>query len=344
MNSINPKRHLYNRCLEFAIISIVTFSAIFLFVSKVHYYSNGFHTSANSSSLRNHLNVHDIYYSVHHDNLELRFPFRKRNDHHIYIRQVFVVFGGITLAMLLAMSALRLLKYIQYITSWDISVLCITLNLIFAYVFGFVAVLNDWWFFFPDLITGNIWQIRKAQMILGDALFYPMAVLMGHVGVIFVKSLKHKAKHTSFDILLKLLWFAVALAITIWGLRFGSTVMKVMIYFLYIPFCIIGFFLYRRYTGFELWSISWLFVLCEFFWDLVARVEGIWIFPDSSSHAGLYLNEIVFGHIGPYPLVWQPEMTQMAFSSGIICLIFFNLAQIVLGRTQVSRIDSSEEK
>lgn len=320
------------------IILLCISCTITLFIFEHHYATYKSDSMMTVCHSGKRLNVHDNYYSDNREILESRFPFRKRNDPLVYIRQVFYVFGGAILFMLIFLKISNPVKSLHNVTSWDISLLCITLNLIFSYVFGFVAVFNDWWFFFPDLITGNVWQIKRGQMVLGDVLFYPMAVMMGHVGVLVVKRLQNPIRHMNLDNFLKVLWFTVALAVTLWGLNFGLSVMKSMIYFLYIPFCIIGILLYKKYTGFELWSVTLLFVLCEFLWDLFARIRGIWIFPDSSTHPELYLNEITFGRIGSFPLVWQPEMTQMAFSSGIICLVFFHLASLFLRKDSLSSV------
>ena len=229
-------------------------------------------------------NIHDTYYRENKDKLEQRFPFRKHNDPLVYIHQVFFVFGGATLVVLAFMKKFRLQKPFSEISGWDVSLVCCSLNLIFAYAFGFVAVVYDWWFFFPDLITKHIWQIQKGQMVLGDILFYPMATIMGHVTILLVIRIKNPLQSEELDTFFKVVWFMITITVILFGVTFGSTVTKGMISWLYIPFGIAGLLLYKKYSGFELWSVTGLFVVCEFVWDAVARIRGIWIFPDTSTH------------------------------------------------------------
>jgi hypothetical protein len=290
-----------------------------------------------AQSLSTQQNVHDKYYRENKNNLELRFPFRKHNDPLTYIKQVFIVFGGATLIVLGFMKKFRLQKSFKEISGWDVSFVCCSLNLIFAYAFGFVAVVYDWWFFFPDLITKHIWQIQKGQMVLGDILFYPMATIMGHVAILFVTRIKSPIRSGLLDTILKIIWFAITITVISFGVTFGSTVTKGMISWLYIPFGIAALLLYKKYRGFELWCVTGLFVLCEFGWDAAARIRGTWIFPDSSTHPGLYFKEIYLCTICKCPLVWQPEMTQMAFMSGMICLVFFHLSRYLLNREDIKR-------
>jgi hypothetical protein len=290
-----------------------------------------------SAQLLNTHNVHSIYYEKNMSKLEQRFPFRKHNDPLAYIKQVFIVFGGATLIVLFLMKKIRLQKSFNEISGWDVSFVCCGLNLIFAYAFGFVAVIYDWWFFFPDLITKHVWVIQKGQMVLGDILFYPMATIMGHATILLVTRIKNPLRSEQLDTFLKVVWFTITITIIFFGVTFGSTVTKGMISWLYIPFGIAGLFLYKKYTGFELWSVTGLFVICEFAWDAAARIRGTWIFPDSSTHPGLYFKEIYLYTIGKYPLIWQPEMTQMAFMSGMICLVFFHLSRYLLNREDIHR-------
>jgi hypothetical protein len=282
-------------------------------------------------------NVHDIYYKANNNRLEKRFPFRRHNDPLAYIRQVFFVFGGATLMVLAFMKLYRKKKPFAEVAGWDVSLVCCTFNLIFAYAFGFVAVVNDWWFFFPDLITSHIWQIQKGQMVLGDVLFYPMATIMGYATIIFVTRIQSPIRSRQLDLLLKAVWYIIAMTVIFFGITFGSTVMKGMISWLYIPFGIAGLVFYKKYTGVELWTVTSIFLVCEFAWDAVARIKGIWIFPDASTHPGLYIKEILVCTIGKYPLVWQPEMTQMAFMSGMISLVFFHLARYLLNKSDIIR-------
>ena len=334
MNRSHIISHAKHLCGEL-IISLIVACALFMLAFERQTAQNKFFGLIPISSISRQLNVHDTFYSKNHDMLESRFPFRKRNDPLAYIRQVFIVFGGATLFILILMKMMHPPRSFQEVAGWDVSFLCCAFNLTFSYVFGFVAVIYDWWFFFPDLITGKIWQIGHGQMVLGDVLFYPMAIIMGHAGVLLVCRMKKPVRYPGFDNFLKIAWFTIAAAVIFGGIIFGSTVMKVMIFFLYIPYGIAGLFIYRRYTGLELWSVTCLFVICEFLWDLVARIRGIWIFPDASTHPGLYFKEIVFFNIGGYPVVWQPEMTQMAFMSGVICFVFFHLSRYVLGKKSI---------
>lgn len=236
------------------------------------------------------------------------------------------------------MKRFRLQKSFSEIAGWDVSFVCCGMNLIFAYAFGFVAVVYDWWFFFPDLITKHIWQIQKGQMVLGDVLFYPMATIMGHIMILLVVRIKNPLRSIQLDTIFKTVWFMISITICLFGITFGSIVTKGMISWLYIPFGIAGLILYKKYSGFELWSLTVLFILCEFAWDAFARIRGIWIFPDSSTHPGLYFNEIIICNIGKYPIVWQPEMTQMAFMSGMICLVFYHMSRFLLNKGDLQLI------
>lgn len=297
-----------------------------------------FTTKQSAQLVNTQQNVHTIYYKKNMEKLEQRFPFRKHNDPLAYINQVFIVFGGASLIVLSLMKKIRLQKSFKEVSGWDVSFVCFSLNLIFAYAFGFVAVVYDWWFFFPDLITKHVWVIQKGQMVLGDILFYPMATMMGYATILLVTRMKNPLRSEQLDTFLKVVWFMITISVILFGMTFGSMVTKGMISWLYIPFGIAGLLLYKRYTGFELWSVTGLFVLCEFAWDAVARIRGIWIFPDSSSHPGLYFEEICLCTIGRYPLIWQPEMTQMAFMSGMICLVFFHLSRYLLNREDIHSV------
>jgi hypothetical protein len=280
-------------------------------------------------------NVHDKFYEKNKENLENRFPLRKHNDPLIYIHQVFYVFGGAIIFIIALMKRLKMRRSYKEIAGWDVSIICCASNLIFAYAFGFVAVVNDWWFFFPDLITSHIWQIQQGQMVLGDVLFYLMATIMGHLAILMVVRMALSFPSELIDNLSKAIWFLIIITIILFGITFGSIVMRGMIYWLYIPFGITGIIFYKKYTGLELWSLTGLFILCEFGWDVFARIRGIWIFPDSSTHPGLYFNEITLFCIGKYPLIWQPEMTQMAFMSGMICIVFFHFSRFLLQKKEI---------
>lgn len=279
-------------------------------------------------------NVHEKFYEKNKEDLEKRFPLRKHNDPLVYIRQIFYVFGGAIVVIIALMKQLKLRRSYKEIAGWDVSIVCCLLNLIFAYAFGFVAVVNDWWFFFPDLITSHIWQIQQGQMVLGDVLFYLLATIMGHLAVIVVIRMDTYISSERLDSLSKAIWFLIAFTMVLFGITFGSTVMKGMIYWLYIPFGITGLIFYNKYKGFELWSLTGLFIVCEFGWDLLARIKGIWIFPETSTHPGLYFNEITLFTVGKYPLIWQPEMTQMAFMSGMICIVFFQFSRFLLQKKE----------
>jgi hypothetical protein len=282
-------------------------------------------------------NVHTSYYNKNNKHLELRFPLRIHNDPFVYIRQVLLVFGGATLFIFYLIRTLKLERSFTDIAGWDVTIVSCIWNLIFAYAFGFVAVVFDWWFFFPDLITSHIWQIQRSQMVLGDVLFYPMAVIMGYSIIILVTRLNSPIESVVFDTFIKIIWFTIAITIALFGITFGSAVMKGMIIWLYIPFGIAGLILYNKFTGFELWSSTGLFVICEFGWDSAARIRGIWIFPDSLTHPALYFKEVCIFSIGNFPVIWQPEMTQMAFISGMICLVFFHLSRYMLNKKDIKR-------
>lgn len=277
-------------------------------------------------------NVHEKYYADNWQLLEERFPERKTNEPFVYIKQVFCVFGGAIIMMLAISRKIRFEKSFSQVTSWDVTALCCILNLIFAYAFGFTAVVNDWWFFFPDLITGIIWQIRNGQMVLGDVLFYPFATVMGHLAVILTLRMKDPLNNSRLDALLKAVWFTILFTVALFAIIFGSTVMQGMVKWLYFPFGLAGLIFYRKFTAFQLWSTTLLFVICEFLWDVVSRVKGIWIFPDYTTHPGLYCKEILLFRIGDFPVIWQPEMTQMAFVSGLICIVFFHTARYLLNK------------
>jgi len=277
-------------------------------------------------------NVHERYYESNKTRLEYRFAYRKYNDPFAYINQVLLVFGSAIFFISILMKNLRLSRSFSEVSGWSVTILCCTLNLIFAYAFGFVAVVNDWWFFFPDLITKHFWQIKNGQMVLGDVLFYPMATIMGHITILLTVRMSNPLHRSDIDSILKSVWFIILFTITMFGITFGSKVMQGMILWLYLPFGLAGLLIYKRITAFQLWSVTVLFLVCEFLWDIYARINGIWIFPDSSTHPGLYFKELHLFNIAQYPVIWQPEMTQMAFVSGMICLVFFHLARYLLNK------------
>ncbi len=294
--------------------------------------------------------IHEEYYSANAVWLERRFPHRKQGDMHLYIRQVVIVFGSAIAGLfLLLRSKIKPRKTYREIAGWDVSITTCTLNLIFAYAFGFVAVTNDWWFFFPDSFTGITWHLPNAHgripdhgyMILGDVVFYLMATLMGHLAVIYVFRTDKPVRQHKANAVGKFAWFLVVFIVGLFGLVFGSEVMQGMVLWLYIPFGLGAIVFYRYYSALQVWFVTILFVLCEFLWDVAARVMGVWIFPDSSTHPGLYIKEIVLFSAGGYPVTWQPEMTQMAFVSGMICLVFFFLARIFMGsgRPRVNEVN-----
>jgi hypothetical protein len=333
-HALSSSRALFGEILEASLI--VSFSVLLIEQAKSIPVSETCHTENSSDpTMYSRENVHDTYYAKHKESLEQRFPLRMHHDPLAYIRQVLIVFGSATLGILILIKRLRLKYSFREVSGWDVALVSCTLNLIFAYAFGFVAVVNDWWFFFPDLITSHIWKIQNGQMVLGDILFYPMATLMGFTTIILVTRMQNPIRRQSIDTLLKILWFTIAFTIILFGITFGSIVTKGMIFWLYIPFCTAGILLYNRFNGFELWSVTTLFIGCEFLWDVFARIRGIWIFPDHSTHPGLYLNEISLFTFYNIPVIWQPEMTQMAFMSGMICLVFYHLARHLLNKGQL---------
>lgn len=315
---------------------LVTISILFLFMINEH--EKKFLTvqqsllEENTKIFSETPNVHQKFYAANSEKMEKRFPHRKHNDPLAYIKQVLIVFGGAIVLISFITRKFKFKKSYSEAVGLDVTVLCCLLNLIFAYAFGFVAVVNDWWFFFPDLITKDIWQIRTGQMVLGDVLFYPMAVIMGHRMMIFTVRIENPLKNRHEDALLKSCWFVILFTIALFGVTFGSEVMKGMILWLYLPFGLAGLLFYKKYTAFQLWSVTFLFILCEFLWDAVARVRGIWIFPDATTHPGLFFDEINLFNIGCYSIIWQPEMTQMAFVSGMICLVLFHAARLLLDK------------
>lgn len=330
-HALSSSKALLGEILEASLI--VSFSVLLIEQTKYLSFSDTSHTeNISQATIDSSENVHEIYYANHKSALEKRFPFRKHGDPLTYIRQVLVVFGSATLALLILIKRMRLYRSFREVAGWDVAVVSCALNLIFAYAFGFVAVVNDWWFFFPDLITSHLWIIKNGQMVLGDILFYPMATIMGFTTIILVSRLQNPIRHQSIDTSLKVLWFTIALTVILFGVTFGSIVAKGMIFWLYIPFCTAGVLFYNRYSGFELWSVTVLFIGCEFLWDIYARIRGIWIFPDYSTHPGLYSNEITLFTIANTPVIWQLEMTQMAFMSGMICIVFFHLARHLLNK------------
>jgi len=330
-HALSSSKALFGEILEASLI--VSFSVLLIEQTKIISVYETCHTeNISHPAIYSKENVHDTFYAHHKESLEQRFPFRKHNDPLAYIRQVMIVFGSATFGILIFIKRLRLKYSFKEISGLDVAFVSYMLNLIFAYAFGFVAVVNDWWFFFPDLITLHIWKIQSGQMVLGDILFYPMATVMGLTTIILVTRMQNPIRLQSIDTLLKTLWFTIAFTVILFGVTFGSIVTKGMIFWLYIPFCAAGILFYNRYNGFELWSVTVLFVGCEFLWDVFARIRGIWIFPDHSTHPGLYLNEITLFTINKIPVIWQPEMTQMAFMSGMICLVFFHLTRHLLNK------------
>jgi hypothetical protein len=330
-HTLSSSKALLGEILEASLI--VSFSVLLIEQTRCISDYDTCHTeSISHAGIDSIENIHETFYTNHKEILEKRFPFRKHNDPLTYIRQVLIVFGSATLGILIFIKRLRLQRTFKDVSGWDVAFVSCALNLIFAYAFGFVAVVNDWWFFFPDLITPHIWTIQRGQMVLGDILFYPMATIMGFTTIILVTRMQTPIKRQSLDTLLKTLWFTIAFTVILFGVTFGSMVTKGMIYWLYIPFCTAGILLYNRYSGFELWSVTTLFIGCEFLWDVFARIRGIWIFPDQSTHPGLYFNEIALFTINNIPVIWQPEMTQMAFMSGMICIVFFHLARHLLNK------------
>jgi hypothetical protein len=165
--------------------------------------------------------------------------------------------------------------------------------------------------------------------VLGDVMFYLLAVVMGHCAQIVAARANLRARSDHFENVCKISWFAIALPIAALGIALGSPVMRDMVLWLYLPFGVLAILLFKRFNAFQLWFPTIVFVACEFPWDAGARIMGTWIFPHVTSQAGLYLDEITFFHIGKYPIVWQPEMTQMAFISGMISLMFFLLSRVL---------------
>ncbi len=330
-HALSSSKALFGEILEASLI--VSFSVLLIEQTRYISGNNTYHTeSVSYDKIDSKDNVHETYYSKNKETLEKRFPFRKHNDPLAYIRQVLIVFGSATLGILIFIKRLCLKHRFKDVSGWDVAFVSCTLNLIFAYAFGFVAVVNDWWFFFPDLITSHIWKIQSGQMVLGDILFYPLATIMGFTTIILVTRMENPIRLQSLDTLLKTVWFTLAFTVILFGVTFGSVVAKGMIFWLYIPFCTAGILFYNRYSGFELWVVTTLFLGCEFLWDVFARVRGIWIFPDHGTHPGLYFNEITLFTFNNLPVIWQPEMTQMAFVSGMICIVFFHLARHLLNK------------
>lgn len=325
----------YNRKYNIFIFEI---ALITIFLSLLYFFEKHLDTKVNyfslpeSKSVSHLLNVHEQYYNSNKAALETRFAFRKHNDPFAYIDQVLLVFGSAIFLVFILIKNLHLGKSFSEVSGWSITILCCTLNLIFAYTFGFVAVLNDWWFFFPDLITKHVWQIKNGQMVLGDVLFYPMATIMGHITLLLSLRINNPVRKPHIDTILKSIWFVILFTVIMFGITFGSKVMQEMILWLYLPFGLAGLIIYKKYTAFQLWTVTVLFLACEFLWDIFARIKGIWIFPDSSTHPGLYFNELHLFTIAKYPVIWQPEMTQMAFVSGMICLVFFHFARHLLNK------------
>ena len=253
-----------------------------------------------------------------------------RNKPWIYVYLCVLVFGAFILTLLALLKFMKFPKSYREAAGWDVSVAACVLNLVFAYGFGFVAVVNDWWFFFPDLHTGITWNIGNGQMVLGDVVFYVLAVIMGHCAVIFSARVAVRMKSATAEGLLKGIWLLIALTIVVFGMPFGSRVMRGMVLWLYLPFGLFAVLFFRRYTAVQLWLPTLVFVTCEFPWDVFARIYGIWIFPDAATHPGLYFKEILLFNAGVHPIIWQPEMTQMAFVSGMSSLTFFLIARTIL--------------
>jgi hypothetical protein len=284
-------------------------------------------------------NIQQEYYDANKDHLEERFPDRKKGDSTLYLRQNFIVFGSAIVGLLILLfSKIKFQKKYGEVAGPDVSITACLLNLIFAYAFGFVAVVNDWWFFFPDSITRFMWHIPNAHggtpdhgyMVLGDIVFYILATIMGHLAVIFILRISKPISHPHWDALGKLLWFTIFFTVGLFGITFGSRVMQGMVTWLYLPFGLFALLFYKKYTAFQIWFPTALFIVCEFAWDAFARIKGVWIFPDATTHPGLYIPEITLFHAGRYPIIWQPEMTMMAFGSGMICLVFFFLARVLV--------------
>lgn len=291
-------------------------------------------------------NVQNDYYKDNKDQLEQRFPDRVRDDKYLYLRQTIVVFGSAIVAFLvLLFSKIKYRKKYGEVAGLDVSIAACVLNLIFAYAFGFVAVVNDWWFFFPDSITRFMWHMPNAHgavpdhayMVLGDIIFYLLATIMGHLIVVFVLRLGKPIAQPRLDAACKFLWFTLLFTIGLFGITFGSRVMQGMVAWLYIPFGLFALLFYNKFTALQIWIPTAAFVVCEFAWDAVARIRGVWIFPDATTHPGLYIKEILLFHAGKYPVIWQPEMTQMAFVSGMICLVFLFLARVLLRGEQLGQ-------
>jgi hypothetical protein len=272
------------------------------------------------------------YYLMFRELLEKRFPFRIKGNRFLYFIQCFVVFGAFILALLLLMkSKIRFRKTFQEVAGWDVFIAAVFLNVIFSYGFGFFADQNNWWLFFPDAIIGKTVSFGShGWMIIEDVLFYFLAVVMGQTALVVAMRLRTPFQDSKADNVLKLLWFVLCLTIVVFGVPFGSLVMRQMICWLYLPFGLLGLMTCKKYTWFHLWFITLLFVVCEFGWDVIARILGVWIFPDPSTRPGLYFTEIILFHIGKFPVVWQPEMTQMAFISGQSTLAFYFFARLFL--------------
>ena len=283
------------------------------------------------------MNSYQAYFIQYRELLTKRFPFRFYNRPWIYIQQCLIVFGAFIIVLFILLRTMRFRRTFREAAGWDVTLAACLLNLVFAYGFGFVAVLNEWWFFFPDLDTGIFWRIGGAEMVLGDVVFYVLAVAMGQLAVIVaIRCSKIEALPASrSDKLLKLLWFLIMLIVAVLGVSFGSQVMEGMVLWLYLPFGLLGLLYFRRYSALQLWFPTLVFIVCEFLWDVASRIAGIWIFPDGITHPGLYFSEIVLFHAGKFPIIWQPEMTQMAFMSGMICLAFFLTARTFLRREPV---------
>ena len=278
------------------------------------------------------------YYLMFRELLEKRFPFRIRGNKFLYFFQCFVVFGAFILALLIFMkSKIRFRYTFREIAGWDVFIVAVILNVAFSYGFGFFADQNSWWLFFPDAVIGMIVSIGgQGWMIIEDVLFYLLAVVMGQTALVFAMRLRTPFQDSKADGLLKLLWFALWLTIVVFGMPFGSLVTRQMVCWLYLPFGLLGLLTCMRYSWFHLWFVTLLFVVCEFGWDVMARILGVWIFPDPSTRPGLYFTELVLFHFGKLPIVWQPEMTQMAFISGQSTLAFYFLARLFLRNEPVT--------
>ena len=275
------------------------------------------------------MNIHEEYEEKNKEHLKERFPLRKHNDRLLYLKQILIVFGSFILSLILLMRLKKwVVKSYTEVCGIEISLISCMINLLFAWGFGFVAVINDWWFFFPDLFSGYFWTIKNGHMVIDDAIFYVFATIMGHLAVVTSLRMKQISIPKRVDNYCKMFWFIILLFVIIFGLPFGSKVCQGMIWWLYLPFGLSAFLLYNRYNAIQLWLPTTVFVLCEFIWDVIARIQGVWIFPDAATHPGLYFQEITFFHIGKFPIIWQPEMTQMAFISGMICLTFFYMAKV----------------